>query len=228
MKTIQLKRQGVSNTLKGSFYPEDNKNKYYSIEISRNGKRDYFNIKVNDYFQSSGRSLMNETALTLEKSKEKVINYFLENFYMKIEFSDFVEGYCFPYGLDRCGVESWADTQSNDYYLTHAYYCPYSDTIRHAIFNYCLVKFNGDVDNYELEYDKATHHWDKTIKETLNSNWLSSCDREKGDLYCKGRLAWLLSEKFKQIRPEKPVKMRTIIQGNTQNKYEHTLVETQF
>lgn len=94
MKTIQLKRQWGSNNFKGYFYPEDNQNKYYRIEIN---KRNCYYVKINDYFKSSGRSLMYEEVETLEKAKEKVINYFLD---IQLELSDLVDESSFPYGLN--------------------------------------------------------------------------------------------------------------------------------
>lgn len=232
-KVIQLQRQGVSDTLKGYLTPDGRSpKKYYYLEIG--GYRGGFLFCTCDFY--NGRNRENAKlfeAQDLVALKKKVLKYLNEKVGCNVEFSDFTEGYCFPFGLDRSRVKEWADLQAGDCYLTLVVYEPETDTIRHAIYNYCLVSFHdNDVDKPEFNIDAATsERYDDVVQDVMfkGSQWIHDCDRKNGQLYCKGRLAWLISEEIKERFPdETPVKTPSIIQGHTRRKYNQGLKKTTF
>ena len=84
------------------------------------------------------------------------------------------------------------DYQDTDLILSKVHYCEYSDTIRVTKENYCLVHFeNGQFDQAKTDMDGATidlrHYVDKAL-----SKGFHQCDLDKGQDYCKRRLAWLI------------------------------------
>lgn len=88
------------------------------------------------------------------------------------------------------------DDYTDDTILSPFVYEPSTDTIRVARENYCLVHFiEGDFDVRNLKVDVAATPFLPYIEKALQEGF-HSCDRKRGDDYCKRRLAWLAGAYF--------------------------------
>lgn len=83
------------------------------------------------------------------------------------------------------------DYEQNDLFLSPVFYEEYTDTIRHYPSNYCLVAFNeGKFSAPVVDMDKAAVPYLPQIEKAINGGF-HACDIQKGDDFCKRRLAWL-------------------------------------
>jgi len=92
-------------------------------------------------------------------------------------------GYCF--------TKPTYEYEKNDIFLSPVRYETGSGTIRHVPTNYCLVAFdNEEFSKPILDMDGATVPYRGAIEKALKVGF-HPCDTQKGDDYCKRRLAWL-------------------------------------
>ena len=87
-------------------------------------------------------------------------------------------------------VKGWL---GNEKIFTAAFYCAYSNTIRHIGKNYCILMFgkSGKFEEANFQFDAAVKHLIPFVEDSLKIGFHQN-DLDKGDRYCKRRLAWLV------------------------------------
>ena len=85
----------------------------------------------------------------------------------------------------------YAPVEKDDVFFSPVFYCEYSDSVRHAPSNVCLVAFeDGKFDQPKFDVDRAASEYLVHVHRALQCGF-HSCDTKYGDDYCKRRLAWL-------------------------------------
>lgn len=199
---IQLQRRGTSQTAQGHLESGSH------IEIGYHHGLKYWFVEVTDYVETDGYERVAGTdhiRLNSDSLEEAIID---AEKTLNVEFSPFIEAYCYP-------------CTEGDKYITCAVYEPYSNTIRHAITNVCLVVFHNDIgtplphvikgeEGAEMyQHDPANKKYTKQIIEAIGYYNANVGAHGKGEKR-KAWLAWLIGEYIKKTG-EKTVALNDII-----------------
>jgi hypothetical protein len=205
MTTIQLQRQGVSNTLRGWFAPCQHGEKWH-VEIGDyQGKT--WKVEVNfpncEHCHGSRRGQIawhNYPSYKIDRDVDMVkrrltmeLSRLLKD---RVEFAPHVEAYM---AYTEAELRIWPHLKDDIYVLT-ASYEPETDTIRHEPSNICLIAFKGP--KYaNLAMDAAAAKYSEQITRAYVEFMKDHVQRD-GEKAAKNWLAWLLSAYIRDAHPE--------------------------
>jgi hypothetical protein len=211
METIQLQRQGVSNTLRARFNPCPHGHGWYLQiqEFQGRGFIGYLNTpnchvcdskNCGQVSWSTNRVWNEATPQPLETVKAAVLKHL-----PGCEFAPFVEAYCC---YTECDLRTYPRL-IDDVYITCATYEPNTDTIRHEPTNECLVAFDGPT-AARFDIDAATIPYRAKVEEAYNY-FLRDVQQRQGERAAKTWLAWLIGEYIKALPNQHPLALKSLV-----------------
>lgn len=228
--TLEIQRQGSGTSLNARLYLDKSKKTYYLVEIHYHyrdkkprGHIFYVYPRANhgieqqtiEFISYSNLSDLLRNAITI-----------IKNDYMwnknkgaiEIEVQDYIESYCYPSGHDSDYVvnSKYPELRElHDKYKAVLVYCPYSNTIRHAISNICVCSFNNKETIESINFNWQSEYGD-ILRETFvhNYNGGVGCIKNASLQYNAGWLVSLFNSQMLEDNPKEKYKlMRSLING---------------
>lgn len=120
---------------------------------------------------------------TPEQGQAAVEQLIAEKTGVELKFGKEIMGYCY--------ASAGGSNEQQDLFLSPLRYEEATDTIRHFPSNVCVVAFTEQrFAKPILDVDRAATPYLGAVNRALKEGF-HSCDTQKGDDYCKRRLAWL-------------------------------------
>jgi hypothetical protein len=212
MTQIQLKRQGVSSTVNGTFLPCQHGHSwfieiasyqgvYWFAEMNYPNCHECYSVKAGQIAWSNH----NTKHATTEAAQAEALQAIARRVGAPVEFAPDVEAYMYYSAAD---LRIWPHIASDVYVLACSYE-PATNTIRHEPTNVCLIAFEGATEA-RFDIDRAAEPYRAEI-DRVYVEFLKSHNQRAGEYEAKCWLAWLLSEYIKKSHiAQKPVRRRFI------------------